>query len=209
MKQFINNLIQKLKEPLPGEEAQFLMAPMGRRKLREDNNETNFRKSAVMILICRDKNEDLFIPLTERFAYEGAHSGQVSLPGGKFDETDKDLIATAYRECREEIGIEQHIELIGCLSTLYIPVSNFMVQPVVAVYNAQHVAFTPHEREVKHIAKLYLRDLLNEKIIKKGDIELQNGVKIKAPYFEIEGLKVWGATAMILSEFKALLQTTF
>ncbi|MGZ3901455.1 MAG: NUDIX hydrolase, partial [Bacteroidia bacterium] len=167
-----------------------------------------FKKSAVMLLICRDDKNEFFIPLTERFAYDGVHSGQVSFPGGKFEEKDKDLVQTALRECEEEIGIK-NVKALGTLSKLYIPVSNFLVQPVVGYCDEVNVFMTPHVREVKHILKLRFDSLLDESIVKEGSISIYNGGKIKAPYFEIEGLKVWGATAMVLSEFKVLLKTIF
>lgn len=207
MQQTINNIKQKLKEPLPGEAAQYLMAPVDRERIRDYGDQSKFKPSAVLLLLCCDENNELFIPLTERFAYDGVHSGQVSLPGGKFDESDKDLIATALRECDEEIGVNENIEVLGALSMLYVPVSNFLVQPVVAYCSTQNVFMSPNVREVKHIVKLYLKDLLDEKIVMVGDISIYNGGKIKAPYFETGGLKVWGATAMVLSEFKVLLKT--
>jgi len=208
--QLINKLKQKLKDPLPGEDTQYLMAPVNRARLKELNlNEKSYRLSAVVILLCLDENNNLFIPLTERYSYTGAHAGQVSLPGGKFDEEDVDLVHTAFRECYEEIGLNEGIELTGLLSRLYIPVSNFMVQPVVASCNIKNVFMFPHEREVKRIIKLYIKDLLDESIVKLGEIESQPGIKLKAPYFEIEGLKVWGATAMILNEFKAVLKSIY
>lgn len=203
MQHFINNIIQKLKETLPGEEAQYLMAPMGRGRTA-DYDESRFRKSAVMVLLCADEGK-LFIPLTQRFAYEGLHSGQVSFPGGKFEQHDESLVHTALRECEEEIGISD-VEVLGLLTPLYIPVSNFLVQPVVGFYG-RPVVMAPHEREVQRIVKLYIDDLLNEAIVKEGDVDIAKGLKRKAPYFEIEGLKVWGATAMILSELKVLLKT--
>ncbi|MCE3259344.1 MAG: putative nudix hydrolase YeaB [Bacteroidetes bacterium] len=193
--------------PLPGESAQYLMAPVTRAKYEAKAlDETKFKLSAVMIVLCRDDQGNLFIPLTERFAYDGVHSGQVSLPGGKYDPADLDLVTTALRECEEEVGITK-VEVIGKLSRLYIPVSNFMVQPVVGFCPLENVQMIKHVREVKHIVKLKLDDLLDERIVKEGSIPLQSGAKLKAPYFEVEGLKVWGATAMMLSEFKAVLKT--
>lgn len=207
--QIINNIQQKLKEPLPGEAAQYMMAPADRAKMQEFGDASKFRPSAVLILLCYDDNNELFIPLTERFAYDGVHSGQVSLPGGKKDDADTDLLATALRECSEEIGVSENIEVLGQLSQLYIPVSNFLVQPVVAFCKTRSVFMSPNIREVKHIAKIYIKDLMNENIVMNGNITVAEGIKIKAPYFETGGLKVWGATAMMLSELKVLLKTIF
>lgn len=209
MHPLINKLRETLKGDLPGETAQYLMAPEMRGKAKDYGDANLFKPSAVLILLCEDETNELYFPLTQRFAYDGIHSGQVSLPGGKADPSDKDLRATALRECEEEIGVKENIEVLGNLSTLYIPVSNFIVQPVVAYCNAPKVLMIPDVREVKHIAKFYLKDLLNESIVKQDDINLYGGGKIKAPYFETEGLKVWGATAMILSELKVILKTIF
>lgn len=209
MHPLINKIHKKLKGELPGETAQYLMAPEKRGRIRDYGDETLFKPSAVLILLCADEHNEFYFPLTQRFAYDGIHSGQVSLPGGKADSNDKDLTATALRECEEEIGVKDNIEVLGNLSALYIPVSNFLVQPVVAYCSGENVLMLPHVKEVKHIVKFYLKDLLNESIVKEDDINLYGGGKIKAPCFETEGLKVWGATAMILSEFKVILKTIF
>lgn len=182
------------------------MAPVGRGKVTDYGHEITFRKSAVMVLFCTDDKSDFFIPLTQRFAYDGLHSGQVSFPGGKFDDSDETLVHTALRECSEEIGVS-NIEVLGLLTSLYIPVSSFMVQPVVGFCSERNVLMSAHAREVKHIVKLRLNDLLDERIVKEGNVPLGGGLKRKAPYFEIEGLQVWGATAMILSELKTILKT--
>ena len=218
MEQFINKLKLKLKQPLPGEEAQFVMAPLNRKRLnREKFGQENFIQSAVMLLLCMDENDNLFIPLTQRFEYAGVHSAQVSFPGGKFDDTDQSLVNTALRECDEEIGIEkEEIEILGQLTPLYIPVSNYLVHPTVGYCNLKNISFSKNEREVKQIVKLFLKDLLDDKICKTGSIKIRNhkakssliedkNETIKAPYFEIENLFVWGATAMILNEFKTIL----
>lgn len=205
----INKLKQKLNETLPGEDAQFMMAPLKRqRATAEAIDENEYKRSAVILVLCLDANENLYIPLTERFAYDGVHSGQVSLPGGKFEEADIDNVNTALRECFEEIGIEKSdIEVLGELTRLHIPVSKFMVQPVVGFCNIKNPELRKNPREVKSIARLYISELMNENNVRTGQISLRDDQKIQAPYFVVEGLKVWGATAMILSEFKTLLKT--
>lgn len=207
MEQIINKIKLKLKETLPGQDAQYIMAPMRREKNDiKKLGEKDFKRSAVMLVICSDEKNNLFIPLTQRYSYTGAHSGQISLPGGKVDEDDLNFTNTALRECFEEIGIENDkIEILGNLTPLFIPVSKYLVEPVVGFCSLKNVAFSKSEREVKKIVKFFLSDLMNENIIKTGLIETTNGEKIKAPYFEVEGLIVWGATAMILNEFKTIL----
>lgn len=204
----INKLKQKLKENLPGQAVQYEMAPVNRYMLDQEFLEAHHKLSAVLLLLCFE-NDRVFIPLTQRYSYAGAHSGQISLPGGKYDQEDGSLENTALRECFEEIGLKENIELTGGLSKLYIPVSNFMVQPFVGIYLEESPIMLPHEREVKQILKLYIDDLLDDTLIRKGTVLISDERKIKAPYFEIEGLQVWGATAMILNEFKAVLKSIY
>lgn len=160
-----------------------------------------------MILFCEDAEGNLFIPLTERMTYNGAHSGQISLPGGKYEIGDNDLMNTAIRECYEEIGIKE-IEVIGKLTPLFIPVSHFLVNPYVGICKIKNPVMTNQEREVKRLIKLSLEDLENDNIVKLGSMQIMDSMAIKTPWFEVEGLKVWGATAMILSELKELLKIT-
>lgn len=207
MEQLINRLKNALVQTLPGANAQYLMAPFHRRKIElEELKEKDYRPSAVMILVCEDEDGKPFIPLTERMTYNGAHSGQISLPGGKFEQNDGDLATTAVRECYEEIGIRE-IEILGKLTPLFIPVSGFLVHPYIGLCKIKNPLMTSNEREVKTILRLDPMDLLNEQRVKKGSIEVMN-MKIETPWFDVKGLKVWGATAMILSELKQLIKTT-
>ncbi len=204
---FKESLIQLFKNPLPGETAQWRMAHLKREQVSEtEYTRRNAKKSAVLILICKEE-DDFFIPLTQRFEYKGVHSNQVSLPGGKFEERDETLVNTAIRECNEEIGVETNIEILASLTPVYIPVSNFLVQPYVGIYEVVNPIFIPQETEVKTILKLKINDLLEDNIEKETYLEPTPGYKFKTPYFEVEGRIVWGATAMMLSEFKAVLKS--
>jgi 8-oxo-dGTP pyrophosphatase MutT (NUDIX family) len=203
---FINDLKNRLKLPLPGQDVQFEMAHINREKLKiEDYKPSEYRKSAVMLLLC-PRQESFFIPLTERHTYKGAHSGQISLPGGKFDEADRTLDVTARRECFEEIGVSSDIEMLGELTPLYIPVSRFMVYPFVGFLNNEEVAYQLDQAEVKDLAELDLEELLKPHIVKETFVEPAPGIKFKTPYFDVQGKIVWGATAMILNEFKTIVQ---
>jgi 8-oxo-dGTP pyrophosphatase MutT (NUDIX family) len=197
----------RLKQPLPGQEAQYRLVPFYR---KDDFNEPfdpgEYRLSAVMVLLCCREPGKWFIPLTLRSEYAGTHSAQVSLPGGKYDDSDESLVQTALRECYEEIGLSQPIEVLGPLTTLHIPVSRFVVHPFVGVFGARQWQYVSHEREVKAIIELPLEELLNDEIVQSGDITVSNGLKVKAPYYLFEGHRIWGATAMILSELKQLLK---
>ncbi len=206
--EFIDSLKKQLALPLPGIEVQFEMAHVNRAKLKQEELDTiNYRKSAVLLLIYKKKDR-YYIPLTERHVYKGAHSGQISLPGGKFDEGDETLENTALRECYEEIGLKDNIEILGTLTPVYIPVSGFVVNVFVGYLTEEEPAFLVNEAEVKSLIELDLQDLLKPELKKMTTVEPMPGLKLKTPYFDVEGQVIWGATAMILNEFKSLLQRT-
>lgn len=204
LEQLINRLKKALSDELPGVEAQYQMAPVHRQRILTTLMEETYKPSAVMILFCEDEAGHTFIPLTERVVYDGAHSGQVSLPGGKFEAGDLNLMNTAIRECYEEIGVNE-IDVLGKLTPLYIPVSRFLVHPFIGVCKIRNPHLKIQEREVKTILRLSPEVLLNDEIVKNGGVKAA-GLTIKAPWYDVEGAQVWGATAMILSELKTLMQ---
>ncbi len=207
MQLIINNLKKILQAPLPGEAVQLQMAPSNRPAIKiESLNPLDYKHSAVMVVLCKDEDDDFFIPLIERETYNGTHSGQISLPGGKFEIEDITLEKTAKRECFEEIGLQTK-EVLGKLTAVYIPVSGFLVQPFFGHYLITQPNFVKHQREVKTILKLKINDLLNDSFIKYGS--LSDSANMKHPYFEINNYKIWGATAMILNEVKFLLKNSF
>jgi 8-oxo-dGTP pyrophosphatase MutT (NUDIX family) len=204
-KAFLTRLKEQLQMPLPGLNAQWEMAHVKRDKVRpEDLQPSQFRSSAVMVLLI-ERVDGFVIPLTERHTYKGAHSGQVSFPGGKFDEGDVTLLNTALRECKEEIGLQDGIEILGELSSIYIPVSQFVVQPFIGVLRTPEPVYDINSSEVKSIIELQLKDLLLPELVKETFVEPSPGLKLKTPYFDVQGKIVWGATAMILNELKHLL----
>ncbi len=202
---WINSLSDRLKLPLPGLDAQYEMAHVNREKIRpQDLNPSDYRKSAVLLLLCK-KHDSFIIPLTERHDYNGWHSNQISLPGGKFEDSDGTLEQTALRECAEEIGISEGIKTIGQLTPVFIPVSKFMVLPFVGVLTTDEIKYGLNVNEVKSILELPLHDLKDPRIVKVTAVEPTAGIKFKTPYFDVQGKVVWGATAMILNEFKSVL----
>lgn len=200
------DIIQKLNKPLLGWNAHKIMAPKNRAEQLKTAMEAHVdaRQSAVLILLYQ-KNGDWFIPLIERSVYPGVHSGQISLPGGKVESQDVNFEATALREAQEEIGVQpESIDLIGSLSELYIPPSNFNVKPFVGFYK-NSIRFTAQEHEVQRIIEIPLRELLSDGIIQEKDFgRSTNNIVQKAPYFHLQGVEIWGATAMILNEFRLL-----
>ncbi|HLV42324.1 MAG TPA: CoA pyrophosphatase [Brumimicrobium sp.] len=205
MKITIEEIRKHLTYGLPGEDAHIAMSPGGRGRSSEAKKlATNYRESAVALVIYEKQNELKGI-LTERSPYRGAHSGEVCLPGGKREDFETDLKQTAIRECVEEIGLKyERFELLGELTPVFIPVSNFSVQPYVFHYTEPPV-FIQNIREVAEIFSFPLRQLFQEDIIKRTRIELDDKrVLNDIPYFDINNKIVWGATALILHEFKKL-----
>ncbi len=205
--QFIKSLSQSLQKPLPGKRAQRKMEPYGK-ALREEAFETDLdpKPSAVLVLLYPYKSR-AYTVLMQRNEYEGAHSAQISFPGGRKDKGDASPQHTALREAEEELGIDKSkVKLIGSLSELYIPRSRFLVQPFVG-YLEERPVFKPDKNEVQSIIEAPLNLFINESIIKEKIIRVSNtSLKVKAPYFDVNGHVVWGATAAMLSELQEILK---
>ncbi|MDX1990819.1 MAG: CoA pyrophosphatase [bacterium] len=183
--------------------AQGRMAPHPRGKLPQNEGQPA-REAGVLALIYPEADGELHIVLTLRTDKQRDHSGQVSFPGGKRDPEDVDFAATALRETCEEIGVCSGITILGELSSFYIPPSHFFVHPVVG-YTDTRPAFTPNPDEVAEVFGCALRDLLDEQFRFEEYREF-NGYRVRVPYYDICGHKVWGATAAMLSELEARLQ---
>jgi 8-oxo-dGTP pyrophosphatase MutT (NUDIX family) len=203
LKPFSAWLKQRLNHPLPGAIAHDAMkaSPLGTKI--NFNHTAQPKPGGVLILLYPNQNK-IYLPLILRSTYEGAHSGQISLPGGKSDFEELPEI-TALREAREEIGIQPgSTEVVGKLSPFYVIPSNFLVLPVVAITTARPV-FIPDSREVDEIIEFEVSKLLDRDAIQNGIIQA-GGYTLNAPYFDSHGKKVWGATAMMLNEFRLLLK---
>lgn len=196
----IRHLEQVLKSPLPGKQAQMSMSPLPVDMRRfEPILKENHRKSGVLILFYPDK-EGSYFPLIKRPDYVGFHSGQVAFPGGKMEITDENIIQTALREAEEEVGVDRSkVYVLGSLSDLYIPTSNFLVSPVVG-FLENRPKFIPEKKEVSRIIQTELPLLFNPEIRKRKILTLNQNLSLDTPFYEIDGEMVWGATAMILSE---------
>lgn len=201
----VDRLERRLQMPLPGEEAHapFRATPIGKLK-PIFKHESAPRPGSVVILLYEDEGRVKF-PLIKRSTYNGAHSNQVSLPGGKAEPLESYLQA-ALRETEEEIGINRNeIRVVGTLSELFVIPSNFLVTPVVAI--AQHPKFIPDAREVAKILHADLGPFLEGQNIHQKKLVAPGGFELQTPYFSLqeEEEMVWGATAMILNELRVSL----
>jgi len=198
-------LKERLKVQLPGERSHYKMHARhlngSRVQIRQKEEP---RKGGVLILLYQD-GQNVNFPLIQRPTYDGVHSGQMALPGGKYENSDKDLIETAKRETFEEIGIlKDQIEIIGTLSELYVAASNYVVLPVLgAIRNIPKFNLDP--KEVAGVITPGISQLIDPSRRKEKQLVVGDGIKLVAPYFDLENKTVWGATAMILSELKDIL----
>lgn len=178
------------------------MAPVGRRMTPPDG--VSPRQAGVLVLLFPEDGV-LNVVLTRRTDTLRGHSGQVSFPGGRRDPVDDSFTATALRETFEELGVaDPNITIIGMLSTMYIPPSNFEVFPTVA-YVPSRPVFDPNPAEVAEVFTFPLDWLLDDGHKAEEERTFAGGT-VPIPYYDIHGHKVWGATAVMLSELEGRLR---
>ncbi len=198
-KDFPEQLSKMLEAPLPGWKAQRRMIPEG----RATQFSAHDLKDASVLLALHQTDAGWVFPLIQRSADGFAHSGQIALPGGRKEAGESDT-ETALREAWEEVNIiPEEVIVIGKLTPLPIPVSNHLVQPVVG-HLLSPPDLIPDQREVAHVFTVKVQDLMALEIITEQRVF--KGRTWEIPFLDIYGHKVWGATAMILSEFRALLK---
>jgi 8-oxo-dGTP pyrophosphatase MutT (NUDIX family) len=188
---------ETLGQPLPGLEVQSRLAPRPRAQWRPGFSESVTRAAAGLVLLY-PHDDVVTLPLTVRAGTLRRHGGQVSLPGGVVD-ADETPEQAALREAVEEIGLAPGAaRVLGRLTPLDIPVSGFRLQPVVAITEIRP-DFRLAEMEVQQILEVPLASLADPAILKATRFE-RDGQIVDAPYFDIDGWQVWGATAMVLAE---------
>jgi len=202
----LNQLRRRLNEdPLPGHSARIAMVPPLRGEYGDPPADA--RRASVMVLLypVGGRLRLLFIQRTS--PKRDRHAGQISFPGGSVDPEDVSAAATALRELEEEVGVPRAaVEVLGALTPLYIPVSNFLVDPFVG-YLPERPGFVLQEREVARILELLLADFLREGARQVGNRKLLSGLELPdVPYWLVDGEEIWGATAMMTAELVALLR---
>jgi 8-oxo-dGTP pyrophosphatase MutT (NUDIX family) len=180
--------------------AQKKMIPFDSARRSLPENKAAVRVGAVLVLLyCR--NQEIYLVLTKRRDDLHSHAGQISFPGGRQEDSET-LLTTALRETEEEVGVPTTaVQSLGQLTTIYIPPSGFLVHPFVGWYeNGGPPQFIPSEDEVAQIIEVPLATLLDPKTAVSEPWDFK-GHKVMVPYYAIQGHKVWGATAIMLSEF--------
>lgn len=205
--ELVISLSARLAKPLPGSKAHEPMRAVFTGAVRPNFEHKVPPKPGSVLILLYQEDDVIKFPLIKRTEYPGAHSGQVSFPGGKA-ELNEDAYQTALREGEEEIGVKQaDIKVLGRLSDFFVIPSNFMVAPIVACIDYPPV-FRPDQHEVVRILSGSLDDLVKDDAIHQKEIVAAGKFQLMAPHFEIEGEVVWGATAMMLNEFRMILRET-
>jgi 8-oxo-dGTP pyrophosphatase MutT (NUDIX family) len=201
----VADVLTALAAPRPGRAAQARMIPRPRPgDIPPPPPEHPLREAGVLILLYQNKGE-LYFVLTRRTETVATHKGQISLPGGA-REIGETLPETAVREACEELGIlPEQIQILGeSLTPLYIPASDYWVTAFVGFY-AGTTLFEVEPEEVVEVILTPLATILDDATIHEEEWELRER-RAMVPFFLIQGHKVWGATAMMLSEFAELLK---
>ncbi|HYU78385.1 MAG TPA: CoA pyrophosphatase [Vicinamibacterales bacterium] len=201
-------LRRALKPPLPGLDAQLRMAPAPRIGWDPLHPPSDLRDAAALVLVY-PLNDLPHVLLTVRGAALRKHTGQISLPGGSVDE-DESIESAALREASEEVGVlPSSVHVIGRLTPLQIPISGYLLHPVVGVAEPRPI-FRREEWEVARILEVPLTVLRDPSIVRRRTQPRQfrgQTIEMEIPYFDVGGEQVWGATAMVLAEFLAVLES--
>ncbi|WP_026450163.1 NUDIX hydrolase [Aequorivita capsosiphonis] len=205
---FEKRIVNVTKMELPGESVQFKMAPMERLQelKREAKSRDTARRAGVMSLFYPSEEFETRLILILRKTYKGVHSAQVGFPGGKLELEDNNIQDAALRETEEEVGVAREtISVLKKLTEIYIPPSNFFVQPFLGI-TTKLPKFIMQEEEVEALIEVTLEDFLNDKNITSQILSTSYATSLEVPAFKLNGHIVWGATAMMLNEVRELLK---
>lgn len=199
----LNSLETKLKGAKPGLNAQLKMTPRPRPgHLKYDEVDVSCTRAGVLALLY-PWNGELYLILTRRTERLRHHQAQISFPGGK-QEPGEDLVQTALRETREELGIQpEFLQVLGALTPLYIPPSNYCIHPIVASLS-QRPELILSPKEVEEAIEVPVAHLLESQNVHE-ELWTIRGIPVRVPFYFFKGNKIWGATAMVLAELLELL----
>ena len=190
---------------LPGVEAQFKLLPPGRKRPDFKEIISNNPKKAGVLALFYPRNNQPYLVLMKRNSYPGVHSDQISLPGGQLEDLDVDLVETALRETEEEIGIQRsQINVVGKLTQVFIPPSNYLVQPVIGT-SFHDLSFSPNPTEVQALIETPFAEFLNKKNFITTKLMVR-GIEMEVPAYHINNEIIWGATAMMIAELVHMFQ---
>ncbi len=206
--EFEKKIVKITKMQLPGESVQFKMASMERlAELKRIAYKKNTAKRAgVMALFYPGIDDKTHLALILRKAYKGVHSAQIGFPGGKFEDSDFSLQETALRETEEEVGVLRNtVSVLKQLTEIYIPPSNFFVQPFVGVLT-RTPQFILQKEEVEELIEVPLVHFMDDSVKTIQIISTSYAKNIEVPAFMLNNHLVWGATAMMLNEVREMLK---
>tara|TARA_R110002126_G_scaffold46405_1_gene130664 strand:+ start:118 stop:756 length:639 start_codon:yes stop_codon:yes gene_type:complete len=201
--------VSKIKNiPLPAEASHFKMVPPFRQELlkKQEKAIKKAKHAGVLALFYPDEDMETKFVLILRKAYKGVHSAQVAFPGGKLETQDISLQDTALRETFEEVGVPiDAVKIVRNISQVYIPPSNFYVQPFIGVTQTTP-KFIKQDDEVEALIEIDLEHFLDEQSLVSKKVKTSYSIEVEVPAFKLNDFVVWGATAMMLSEIKDLLK---
>jgi len=206
--EFKNKIVKITKLELPGESVQFKMAPMERlaelKKMAVQKQTA--RKAGVLALFYPSEENKTTLALILRKTYKGVHSAQIGFPGGKYEIEDVTLKETALRETEEEVGVNRaSVSILKQLTDVYIPPSNFFVQPFLGIANSTP-RFILQEEEIEALIEVPLLHFMDDSIKTIQTLSTSYAKNIEVPAFTLNGHLVWGATAMMLNEIREMLK---
>jgi 8-oxo-dGTP pyrophosphatase MutT (NUDIX family) len=206
--EFENKIVKITKLKLPGEVAHFKMAPIERlaalKKIAIEKE--TVRKAGVLVLFYPSETNQTMLALILRKTYKGVHSAQIGFPGGKYENEDTSLKETALRETEEEIGVLRNtVFVLKKLTEVYIPPSNFFVQPYLGI-TKNTPNFILQEEEVETLIEVPLIHFMDDTITIHQNLTTSYAKNIIVPAFLLNNYLVWGATAMMLNEVREMLK---
>ena len=200
----LKNIVRSLQGQKPGFEAQRMMLPQPRPGTRFMHDVEDACYKAGVLILLYPVDGEVYLALTRRTESVDSHRGQISLPGGR-KESDESLIEAALRETEEELGIgAKGLTVIGELTPLYIPPSQYCIYPTIAVADSRPV-FRPSPEEVAELIELPLSHLLDDGNIVREEWTIR-GMRVDVPFYHFQEYKIWGATAMVLAEFLVMVK---